>query len=370
MLAVISLVVSLGAGPLAPALGVAIGYVLFYGVYRFIPRSRVGGPSARIAALVSALLWEAAKIAFGFFTRSLGIFTAYGPIAFAAAMLTWIYVTAVAHLDLCDRRDHSHRCGSDKAEKSLNMERLESFVSRLIEGWSARLFGAKLQPVQIAKRLIRTMEAHQTISLSKTFVPNSYVVSLSATDFAQFEQYRRSLERDLAEAVLSASRERNFTLLDFPSVEIERDDDVAPGDIRVSCALVDASGDEVEADPKSLGAVESGHTMVLDREKLLREKPRAPKASIEMKDGERSSVQLGPEPMLIGRDQQNDVVLDDTRVSRKHAEIRLRLGRYTLYDLQSTNGTYVNGRRVAEVVLNDGDRISVAGLDLIFHSAE
>ena len=249
------------------------------------------------------------------------------------------------------------------------MERLEAFVSRMIEGWSARLFGAKLQPVQIAKRLIRTMEAHQTISLSKTFVPNSYVVSLSATDFAQFEQYRRSLERDLAEAVLSASRERNFTLLDFPSVEVERDEDVAPGDIRVSCALVDATGDEVEADPKSLGAVESGHTMVLDREKLMREKPRAPKASVEVKGGERA-VQLGPEPLLIGRDQQNDVVLDDTRVSRKHAEIRLRLGRYTLYDLQSTNGTYVNGRRVAEVVLNDGDRISVAGLDLIFHSAD
>ena len=250
------------------------------------------------------------------------------------------------------------------------MERLEAIVSRAIEGWSARLFGAKLQPVQIAKRLIRTMEAHQTISLSKTFVPNSYVVSLSATDFAQFEQYRRRLERDLAEAVLSAARERNFTLLDFPSVEIERDDDVAPGDIRVSCALVDASGDEVEADPKSLGAVESGHTMVLDREKLLRERPRAPKASVEVTSGERSSVQLGPEPLLIGRDQQNDVVLDDPRVSRKHAEIRLRLGRYTLYDLQSTNGTYVNGRRVAEVVLNDGDRISVAGLDLIFRSAD
>ena len=275
-----------------------------------------------------------------------------------------------AHLDLRDRGDHPPRCGSDKAEKNLSVERLEAIVSRAIEGWSARLFGAKLQPVQIAKRLIRTMEAHQTISLSKTFVPNSYVVSLSATDFAQFEQYRRSLERDLAEAVLSAARERNFTLLDFPSVEIERDDDVAPGDIRVSCALVDASGDEVEADPKSLGAVESGHTMVLDREKLLRERPRAPKASVEVTSGERSSVQLGPEPLLIGRDQQNDVVLDDPRVSRKHAEIRLRLGRYTLYDLQSTNGTYVNGRRVAEVVLNDGDRISVAGLDLIFRSAD
>ena len=248
------------------------------------------------------------------------------------------------------------------------MERVEAFVSRIIEGWSARLFGAKLQPVQIAKRVIRTMEAHQTISLSKTFVPNSYVVSLGPTDYAQFEQYRRSLERDLAETLLGAARERNFTLLAYPSVEIERDDDLAPGDIRVSCALVDTSGEEVEADPKRLGAVESGHTMVLDREALLRERPRAPRATLEQRDG--PSVSLGPEPLLLGRDPQNDLVLDDRRVSRKHAEIRLRLGRYTLYDLQSTNGTYVNGRRVAEKVLDDGDKISLGGVELIFRAPE
>jgi len=100
------------------------------------------------------------------------------------------------------------------------MERLESFVSRLIEGWSARLFGAKLQPVQIAKRLIRTMEAHQTISLSKTFVPNSYVVSLSATDFAQFEQYRRSLERDI-EMLESLTADEQIDK--FFSVRVRRD---------------------------------------------------------------------------------------------------------------------------------------------------
>ena len=248
------------------------------------------------------------------------------------------------------------------------MERVEAFVSRLIEGWSARLFGAKLQPVQLAKRLIRAMEAHQTISLSKTFVPNSYVVTLGRTDFAQFEQYRRSLERDLAETLLGAARERSFTLLAYPLVEIERDDDVPSGDIRVSCALVDASGDEVHADPAALGAVASGHTMVLDREVLLRDRPRAPRASLEQRDA--PPVGLGQDPVLIGRDPQNDLVLDDRRVSRKHAEIRLRLGRYTLYDLQSTNGTYVNGRRVAEKVLDDGDTISIGGLEIAFRSAE
>ena len=100
------------------------------------------------------------------------------------------------------------------------LERLETMASRVIEGWSARLFRARLQPVQIAKRVIRAMESHQTISLAKTFVPNSYVVSLAPADFAQFEQYRRSLERDLAEAVLGAARDRSFTLLALSLIHI------------------------------------------------------------------------------------------------------------------------------------------------------
>jgi hypothetical protein len=251
------------------------------------------------------------------------------------------------------------------------VERLEAFASRFIEGWSARLFGAKLQPVQIAKRVIRAMEAHQTISLSKTFVPNSYVVSLSPSDFAQFEQFRRSLEQDLSEAVLGAARDRNYTLLAFPTVEIERDEDLPPGDLRVSCALVDASGDEVSPDAKTLGAVEHHRVAGFDREKLLREKPRAPKAAITVREGDdRRDIVLGSEPLAIGRDPQNDITLDDRRVSRKHAEIRLRLGRYTLYDLQSTNGTYVNGRRVAEVVLADGDRLSIGGVELQFRATD
>src|SRR5258708_3662131 len=113
------------------------------------------------------------------------------------------------------------------------LERLESMASRVIEGWTARLFRARLQPVQIAKRVIRAMESHQTISLAKTFVPNSYVVSLSPTDYAQFAQYKRSLERDLAEAVLGAARDRSFTLLAYPTVELEENDDVAPRDLRL-----------------------------------------------------------------------------------------------------------------------------------------
>jgi hypothetical protein len=247
------------------------------------------------------------------------------------------------------------------------LERLEAMASRVFEGWSARLFRARLQPVQIAKRVIRAMESHQTISLAKTFVPNSYVVSLAPSDYAQFEQYKRSLERDLAEAVLGAARDRRFTLLAYPTVEIEEDEDVSPGDLRVACALVDASGEEVPADePERLGGVESGHTMVLDRDALRSAKPRAPQGAIVAQEGSvRREVPLTAEPITVGRDPKNDIVLDDRRVSRRHAEVRLRLGRYTLYDLQSTNGTFVNGRRIAEMVLSDEDRVTIGGAELI-----
>jgi len=198
-------------------------------------------------------------------------------------------------------------------------------------------------------------------------VPNSYLVSLSPSDYAQFEQYKRSLERDLAEAVLGAARDRSFTLLSYPTVELEQDADISPGDLRVACALVDASGEEVPAnEPGRLGAVETGHTMVLDRDALRAAKPRAPQGAIVAREGNvRREVPLTADPITVGRDPKNDIVLDDRRVSRRHAEVRLRLGRYTLYDLQSTNGTFVNGRRIAEMVLSDDDRITIGGAELL-----
>ena len=80
---------------LTPLVGLGIGYVFFYLVYRAVPRRRVSRRVAAEAALVSAVLWEVAKLAFGFFTRALAVFAAYGPLAFAAGLLTWIYLTAV-----------------------------------------------------------------------------------------------------------------------------------------------------------------------------------------------------------------------------------------------------------------------------------
>src|SRR2546422_2636636 len=106
----------------------------------------------------------------------------------------------------------------------------------MIEGWSARLFRAKLQPVQIAKRLIRAMESHQTVSLSKTFVPNSFVVSLSAVDYGGVAQYPPPPQPDPPPGGLGAPPGPNYPLPPFPHGPIERGRKPAPRRKRGSLA--------------------------------------------------------------------------------------------------------------------------------------
>ena len=68
----------------------------------------------------------------------------------------------------------------------------------------------------------------------------------------------------------------------------------------------------------------------------------------------------------IGRRLDNHLVVNDPRVSRYHAQIRCARGRFIIFDLNSTGGTYVNGQRTNQSVLYPGDVISLAGLPIIF----
>src|SRR5512141_522509 len=73
------------------------------------------------------------------------------------------------------------------------------------------------------------------------------------------------------------------------------------------------------------------------------------------------------QPLIrIGRRVENNLVLDDPRVSRSHAELRAINGRYVLFDLNSTGGTYVNGLKITQSVVYPGDVISLAGVNLVY----
>ncbi len=71
----------------------------------------------------------------------------------------------------------------------------------------------------------------------------------------------------------------------------------------------------------------------------------------------------------IGRRLDNALVINDPRVSRSHAEMRCFRGRFVVFDMGSSGGTYVNGKRIAHTIVYDGDIISLAGVQLVFRQS-
>ncbi|MBW8011578.1 MAG: FHA domain-containing protein [Chloroflexi bacterium] len=68
----------------------------------------------------------------------------------------------------------------------------------------------------------------------------------------------------------------------------------------------------------------------------------------------------------IGRRLTNHLVIDDPRVSRIHAQIRVIKDQFFIVDLNSTGGTFVNGQKVSQTLLYTGDNISLSGFEIVF----
>ena len=80
----------------------------------------------------------------------------------------------------------------------------------------------------------------------------------------------------------------------------------------------------------------------------------------------RQIIPLDKEITRLGRQLDNDIVFNEEFVSRFHAEIRLEDGKYVLYDNESTSGTLVNSQKIDRCVLNSGDLISLASIQIMF----
>ncbi len=79
---------------------------------------------------------------------------------------------------------------------------------------------------------------------------------------------------------------------------------------------------------------------------------------------------LDGDQLTIGRDATNGVAINDAEVSRKHARMMFQGGKYVLEDLGSTNGTFVNGQRLAgPVVLKSGDVVSLGEQIVLMYDA-
>jgi hypothetical protein len=239
------------------------------------------------------------------------------------------------------------------------MTRVERFFERLVERPSARLFRTRLQPVQVLRRIERAMDAQRGSAGRRGLVPDQFTVRVHSIDLGGL-QPADEVAADLASGALSYARAHGYALRDRPRVTLLPDDTLRPGEAEVD-AKVSPMSDPV---PGS-GPVDSG-TRVYEIPVV-----RAPNVELELREPGRPTrrVPVSGAPIHIGRGAECELVLRDSRVSRRHARLVARGGVLILTDLGSTNGTIVNGHRVSEMVLGSGDRIEIGESTLVIHAA-
>src|SRR4051812_17375693 len=104
---------------------------------------------------------------------------------------------------------------------------IERLLERAFEGPSQRLFRTRLQPVELARALGRTMAAEAQIEPGGLLIPNQYRVELNPSDFQRYAGSRAALERDLAAHVMQQAQRRGWRCPGWPEVEIAATEGVA-----------------------------------------------------------------------------------------------------------------------------------------------
>ena len=95
---------------------------------------------------------------------------------------------------------------------------IESKIEGLFEGVFGRAFRTHVQPIELARKLVREMDEHRNVSVSKVYVPNEYTIYLSPDDRTQFEGYEEALVGELQEYLAEHARREKYALLDRPRV--------------------------------------------------------------------------------------------------------------------------------------------------------
>jgi hypothetical protein len=252
---------------------------------------------------------------------------------------------------------------------------LEEKIAGLVEGTFGRVFRSEVRPVELARKLAKEMDEHRTVSVSRTYVPNEYVVWLSPQDRERYEGVEQSVIDELGAYLLEHARRERLALVSRPQIEFRTDERLALGEFGIQARLVQPAGDGAGGGAASPAArpADMGHTMVYsasDRhQSALNEAGAgagtARRRAIVVANGKR--LVLPPAGAVLGRSRECDVVLDDSNVSRRHAEIAPSGQSWLINDLGSTNGVRVNGRQVnGPHPLQSGDRIELGTVDVGF----
>jgi hypothetical protein len=248
------------------------------------------------------------------------------------------------------------------------LRNIEHKIEGLFEGVFGRAFRTHVQPVELARKLVKEMEDHRVVSVSRVYAPNEYTVYLAPTDREQFANYEDSLRSELQQYLAENARRERYELLSDPVVVFETDDDLDMGEFGIATRMAQgAAAPKPDAPPPQ---PEPGATMVYRKPPVETEAVSAEELGLGREivsltiNGTKHELDGGQ--ATIGRSKECDIQLPDPNVSRKHAEVRQEGAAYWVIDLDSTNGMEVNGRRQKRAKLRQGDRITLGSTDLVF----
>jgi hypothetical protein len=285
------------------------------------------------------------------------------------------------------------------------LKSVETTIANLVEGAFGRVFRSEVRPMEIARKLAREMDAHRTVSVSRVYVPNEYAVWLSPEDRERYEGVEHEVIDELCAYLLEHARGEDLALASRPHITFHTDEQLQLGEFGIEARMArmqedaqeseghaqvspanarpepprPARGALAEARPGGLDRTpykepeEIGNTMIFSNSERVRDAVertgarRRPKALLVV-SGKR--LLLAPHGATIGRSRECDVVLEDSSISRRHAELRPEGSGWAIEDLDSTNGVRVNAVTVQGAHrLRSGDRIEMGSTEILFEIA-
>ncbi len=225
----------------------------------------------------------------------------------------------------------------------MGLRDLEKAIERGVDGVLGRVFKSEVNRLEIHKRIERELDAAtrpgDRAGEPVQIMPNDIEVHLNPADVETLDADTDELQRELVDLVRNRAKDANCSFEGPLVVRVEASDTASKGTIRV-----------VAAAQPSIAGIAPG-TLVYP-------------------DGHRLALPpFGTEGLTLGRDPGCDIEIDDDNASRRHARLRPTDRGWLIEDLDSTNGTRVNGFRSAAQLLSDGDQVMIGGTGFRFDAS-
>jgi len=253
------------------------------------------------------------------------------------------------------------------------INRVEHGLARAVHGAFAKAFKSEVQPVEIASAIRRAMDDRAALmGHGRSMVPNLYTIELSQTDYERLGDYEDDLSDDLVAAAQEHADSQGYQPGGPLEVALVEGEGLETGVFRVRPATAKQAGREHGAREQVAAAAHSSTGTAIDEAPVPRAVPRSNPSARPWLDIAGDRYPLLGSLTTLGRDESADIVVDDPGVSRRHSEIRVTTdGPHlvtSIRDLNSTNGTFVNGERISSQRLQDGDRLTIGRTSATFRA--